>query len=255
MGYQEEIASGREAFGHLIKVWHERNGWSHRILPGLATVLDFGRIHNSQVSMLRNRKLAAPGPEVFLALGRINQWLADPDPTRLASLAAQPELAAALQAGDLPLLGNDGIPLGPGPLLEIFVGMRPPPAAFDLRIGEAEAASLSSALAELLSAGRTWRGCREQILAAYPVEKAQRRERFAAVMAGQRDYSSSELDGELLDLHRTVVALGVASEPELSADQFLEALRRKARLQQQTGNLELAAAIRQELAAAETAGS
>jgi len=25
--------------------------------------------------MLRNRKLAAPGPEVFLALGSDNQWL------------------------------------------------------------------------------------------------------------------------------------------------------------------------------------
>jgi hypothetical protein len=254
VGYQEEIASGREAFAHLIKAWHERNGWSHRVLPGLATVLDLGRIHNSQVSMLRNRKLAAPGPEVFLALGRINQWLADGDGARASSLAGHPELAAALQEGDLPLLGDDGAPLGPGPLLEIFVGMRQPPAAFDLRIGEAEAAALSAALAELLSAGQPWRACREPILAAYPVEKAQRRERFAAVMAGQRDYSSAELDGELLDLHRTLVALGVASEPELSADQFLEALRRKARLQKQAGTPELAVAIRQELVAAETAG-
>jgi hypothetical protein len=254
MGYQEEIASGREAFGHLIKAWHERNGWSHRVLPGLATVLDLGRIHNSQVSMLRNRKLAAPGPEVFLALGRINQWLADGATDRALTLAGHPELAAALEGGDRPLLGEDGSPLGPGPLLEIFVGMRQPPAAFDLRIGEDEAAALSSALAELLSAGKLWRTCREQILAAYPVEKAQRRERFAAVMAGQRDYSSTELDGELLDLHGTLVALGVARESELSADQFLVALRTKARLQQQAGPVELAAAIRQELVAAETPG-
>ena len=253
MGYQEEIASGREAFGHLIKVWHERNGWSNRILPGLANALDLGRIHNSQVSMLRNRKLAAPGPEVFLALGRINQWLGSAASRRSPSLAGHPELAAALEGGDRPLCADDGTPLGPGPLLEIFVGMQPPPAAFDLRIAEAEAAALSSALAELLSAGQPWRACREQILAAYPVEKAQRRERFAAVMAGQRDYSSAELDGELLDLHRTLLSLGVASEPELSADQFLVALRNKARLQTQAGPLKLAEAIRQKLVAAEAA--
>ena len=45
-------------------------------LPALADALDCGRVHNSQLSMLRNGKLASPGPEVFLALGSINLWLA-----------------------------------------------------------------------------------------------------------------------------------------------------------------------------------
>ncbi|MCX5955766.1 MAG: hypothetical protein NTW51_05005, partial [Cyanobacteria bacterium] len=64
------------AFAHLIRHWHGCNGWSHRVLPGLAEALDVGRVHNSQLSMLRNGKLASPGPEVFLALGRINRLLA-----------------------------------------------------------------------------------------------------------------------------------------------------------------------------------
>jgi hypothetical protein len=42
--------------------------------------------------------------------------------------------------------------LGPGELLEIFVGVRQPPAAFDLRIAEGEALALSAALAELFTA-------------------------------------------------------------------------------------------------------
>jgi hypothetical protein len=249
VGYQAEIESGREAFSYLIRAWHERNGWSHRVLPGLAEVLDLGRIHNSQVSMLRNRKLASPGPEVFLALGRINQWMAAPGGVQAGLLAGHPDLIEALGQGGRPLLSDNGVPLGPGDLLEIFVGLVPPPRAFDLRIAEEEAAGLSFALADLLCAGRPWRLCRDQVLAAYPVAKAQRRERFAAVMSGQRDYSASELDAELMDLHRTLEGLGVAAEQEISADRFLDVLRQKARLQQQAGLEDLAAAIRQELVA------
>ncbi|MFM7436506.1 MAG: hypothetical protein ACKO1Q_11145, partial [Vulcanococcus sp.] len=85
-------------------------------------------------------------------------------------------------------------------------------------------------LAELFTAGRPWRLCRDQLLEAYPPQKRQRRERFAAVMAGQRDYSAEELDAELPDLRRTLAALGALPERELSADQFLELLRSRARL-------------------------
>ena len=257
MDYRSELEAGRDAFGHLIKVWHERNGWSQRVLPALAERLELGRVHNSQLSNLRNRKLASPGPELFVALGRINQLLAQGTaglPNDLAEqLADQPELLAALQASALPLLADDGSPLGPAQLFEIFVGLRPLPGAFDLRIQAAEAAGLSAALAELFTAGRPWRLCREQVLAAYPAEKRQRRERFAEVMAGQRDFSAEELDSELSDLRLTLGALGAAAEEELSADQFLELLRQKARLLLQPGPegeaLDLAEAIRRELQA------
>jgi hypothetical protein len=256
VGYQEEIGSGREAFAHLIRAWHERNGWSHRILPGLAEVLDLGRLHSSQVSMLRNRKLASPGPEVFLALGRINQWIAAAaSADNRSALAGHPELLEALETGSAPLLNDDdGLPLGPGAFLEIFVGQRQPPAAFDLRIAAAEAPALSFALAELLTAGRPWRLCREAVLAAYPPEKAQRRERFAAVMAGQRDFEAAELESELLDLKSTLAGLGAAGDQELSTAQFLTVLRRKAAQLGDTTSTgatssELAAAIRQELGA------
>ena len=258
MGYRDDLASGRVAFAHLIRVWHERNGWSHRVLPALAEALDLGRVHNSQLSMLRNGKLASPGPEVFLALGRINQLLAaEAAGGRLSEglrqrLAGQPELIEALQASSLPVRGGSGPVLGPGELLEVFVGHRQPPAAFDLRIGEAEAASLSAALAQVFTAGQPWRLCRDQLLAAYPVNKRLRRERFAEVMAGQRDYSAAELDAELPDLRSTLAALGAAGEGELEADQFLELLRLKARELKERGwnapaKSDLAAAIRAQL--------
>jgi hypothetical protein len=234
--YRSELEAGRDAFGHLIKVWHERNGWSQRVLPALAERLELGRVHNSQLSNLRNRKLASPGPELFVALGRINQLLAQQagpsglDAPLAEQLADQPELLSALEASALPLLANDGAALGPAQLFEIFVGLRALPAGFDLRIQAAEAAGLSAALAELFTAGRPWRLCREPVLAAYPVDKRQRRERFAEVMAGQRDFSAEELDAELNDLRLTLAALGATQEEELSADQFLELLRQKARL-------------------------
>lgn len=255
MGYRDDIAAGRVAFAHLIRVWHGRNGWSHRVLPALADALDLGRLHNSQLSMLRNGKLASPGPEVFLALGRINQLLAaEPAPcgglpaTLRDRLDQHPELLAALEASALPIQAPGEAVLGPGELLEIFVGLRQPPAAYDLRIAEEEAAPLSAALAELLTAGRPWRLCREQVLAAYPVAKRQRRERFAAVMAGQCDYSAAELDAELPELRRTLASLGATGSSELEPDQFLELLRQRAKqLDQhswaQAAQGELAAAI------------
>jgi len=255
MGYREELEAGRDAFGHLIRVWHERNGWSQRVLPALADALELGRVHNSQLSNLRNRKLAAPGPELFVVLGRINQLLAQQPaaqglaPELVQRLGEQPEALAALELSALPLLADGGEALGPAQLFEIFVGLRPLPSAFDLRIQADEAPALSAALAEVFTAGRAWRLCREQLLEAYPAEKRQRRERFAEVMAGQRDYSAEELDGELLDLRRTLAALGVAQEQELSADQFLELLRQKARQLQPADDaaISLASAIRREL--------
>lgn len=253
-GYRQRLESGRQAFGHLIRVWHERNGWSHRVLPGLADQLDLGRVHNSQLSNLRNGKLPSPGPEVFLALGAINHWLHRQAPAgRLsataAALEATPELQQALEASAVALLDDAGQPLGPGDLLEIFIGLQQPPAAFDLRISEAEAPALSAALAVLFTAGLPWRLCRDTLMAAYPAERRQRREQFADVMAGLRDYSAAELDAELPDLRRTLAALGVAGEESLGADQFLELLRQKAaQIASGSGSdLDLAAAIRQGL--------
>jgi len=246
------------AFAHLIRHWHGCNAWSHRVLPGLAEALDVGRVHNSQLSMLRNGKLASPGPEVFLALGRINRWLAAEapegrlDPGRAEALldGHHPELYEALQASALPVRGDGHEVLGPGELLEVFVGLRQPPSAFDLRIDDAEAADLSAALGLLFTAGRPWRLCRDQLMAAYPVEKRQRRERFAAVMAGQGDYSASELEAELLDLRRTLAMIGAAGQEELGADRFLEYLRQRARQQPSLDgglSMDLASAIREQL--------
>jgi hypothetical protein len=72
-------------------------------------------------------------------------------------------------------------------------------------------------------------------------------------MAGQEDYSAAELEAELPDLRRTLEALGAAGEEDLSAEGFLELLRRRAT--RPTGGNgsappqapDLAAAIRREL--------
>ena len=264
MGFRDALATGRVGFAHLIRVWHARNGWSHRVLPALAETLDLGRVHNSQLSMLRNGKLASPGPEVFLALGSINRWLAEQAPKghldsdsdqAIALLKAHPELLEALSASALPVVDGNGLVLGPGDLLEVFVGVRPTPAAFALTIQEDEATGLCEALAQLLTANRPWRQCRDQLLAAYPVAKRSRRERFAEVMAGQRDFTAAELAAELPDLRRTLAQLGVAGEEELGPENFLALLRQKAqglssppRAVPPGGVSDLASAIRRELA-------
>ncbi len=259
MGFRDNLATGRVAFAHLIRVWHARNGWSHRVLPGLAEALELGRVHNSQLSMLRNGKLASPGPEVFLALGGMNRWLAEQAPAGAldlqrgeALLAGHQEVIEALRVSALPVTDDGQRVLGPGDLLEVFVGLRLPPTAFDLRINEAEAPALSAALALLFTAGRPWRQCRDQLLAAYPATKPQRRELFAAVMAGQRDYTAADLETELPDLRRTLAVLGAAGDDDLGPEAFLELLRLKAG-QVNAGNgaggsADLGAAIRRQLA-------
>ncbi len=257
LGYRQRLAAGRVAFAHLVRVWHERNGWSHRVLPALADTLDLGRVHNSQISMLRNGKLASPGPEVFLALGSVNRWLAAAAPAgrlgeaTLAGLELAADVREALQASALPVQGEGGAVSGPGDLLEVFVGLRLPPPSFDLHIDEEEAPGLSAALALLLTAGRPWRLCRDQLLAAYPAGRRQRRERFAEVMAGQSDYSAAELDAELPDLRRTLAALGAAGDSDLSPTAFLDLLRQRARRLAEApadgGATDLAAAIRRQL--------
>lgn len=261
MGYRAGIESGRIAFSHLIRMWHARNGWSHRVLPSLAEHFDLGRVHNSQLSMLRNGKLASPGPEVFLALGGINRWLAEQAPAGQldqaylqAALAGHPDLIEALATGADAVRDPQGGVLGAGDLLEVFVGLRPAPPAFDLSVKEEEAAMLSAALADLLTAGRPWRQCRDQLLAAYPVGRRGRRERFAAVMAGQQEYGATDLEAELPDLRRTLAELGGTGAAELGPERFLELLRKRADTMAKTACAQqpvlgdLATAIRRELA-------
>ena len=211
---------------HLVHVWHERNGWSHKVLPALAECLDLGRVHSSQISNLRNGKLVSPSPEVFFALGKVNQVLS----RGLENIESQivnvhPELLRSLQESAIAVDGNDNNPLSAGDFFEIFVGLASLPSSFDWFIEEAEAPELSAALADYLCKGRSWRMCREQVMSAYPVSKKQRRERFEAVMAGLKDYTAEELDGELLDLHATNKLLNTTNLQ--GADDFLENLRQK----------------------------
>mgnify|MGYP007063704449 CR=1 FL=1 len=232
--YRDQLSDGRKAMAHLIHIWHERNGWSHRVLPALVECLDLGRVHNSQISNLRNGKLASPGPEVFLALAQANAVLSrglEPIKDHLAKV--HPELLKVLSEGAFPLQGDEGQPISAGELFEIFVGLAPLPSSFNWFIEEGEAESLSAALADHLCGGKSWRVCRERLMEAYPVKKTQRRERFAEVMAGLRDFSAEELDGELLDLYSTQIALGGNSM--LGVDGFLKELRLLAKSSESTG--------------------
>ncbi len=226
-GFRDKLAQGRRAMAHLIHVWHERNGWSHKVLPALADSLDLGRVHNSQISNLRNGKLSSPGPEVFLALAQINCVLHQGIGEIKDHLNDDyPELLKILVDSSIPLLGDNEKPLSAGDLFEIFIGLKPLPSSFDWFIEEEEAGIISAALADYLCNKRSWRQCREEVMAAYPVQKLNRRERFAAVMAGLRDYTAEELDGELLDLFAT--HRKISSSEVQGADKFLDDLRSRA---------------------------
>ena len=187
---------------HLIHLWHERNAWSHRVLPLLSEILDLGRVHNSQISNLRNGKLSSPGPEVFLALAQVNTILDQGiESIRDQLEKSHPELWRSLEDSAQSLKNDYGKPLSAGELFEIFAGLQPLPSSFDWYIEDEEASALSDALSDHFCQNKPWRSCKVIIMDAYTVTKPLRRERFAEVIAGIKDFTAEELDGELLDLY------------------------------------------------------
>ena len=209
---------------HLIHLWHERNAWSQRVLPLLSEILDLGRVHNSQISNLRNGKLSSPGPEVFLALAQINTILDQGIESIRDQLEINhPELWRSLKDSAAPLINDSGNPLSAGELFEIFAGLKPLPSSFDWYIEDEEASNLSYALSEHFCQNRPWRSCKLIVMEAYAVSKPLRRERFAEVIAGIKDYTAEELDGELLDLYETSRKLAYFKEGGPNA--FLAELR------------------------------
>ena len=223
-GYRDKLSKGRRAMAHLIHVWHERNAWSHKILPMLSDILDLGRVHNSQISNLRNGKLSSPGPEVFLALAQVNTILDQGVESIRDQLEGDyPELWKVLKDSSYPLRNDHGNPLTAGELFEIFSGLKPLPSSFDWFIEDEEASKLSESLSDFFCRGRPWRYCKSDIMNAYAVSKNSRRERFAEVIAGLKDYTAEELDGELLDLYETARKLTLFDNR--GPNVFLEALR------------------------------
>ena len=231
--WRQQLEAGRDAFAHLLRTWHQRNRWPHTMIPRLGQHMQLGRVHASQISMLKRCKLANPGPEVFLAIGGVNRWLAPWSPNRLQDLplADCPEAELLQRYPPVALLDGSGQPLGPGQLLEIFTGLTPPPPAFDLRIAGEEASALCGALSGWFTGGQPWRQCKARVLAAYPVEQPQRRQQFEAVLSGQKDYSATELEAELDVLHRTACVLAEKKAPWAKApgtiDRFLKQLRQQ----------------------------
>ena len=223
-GYRDKLSSGRRAMAHLIHVWHERNAWSHKVLPLLSEILDLGRVHNSQISNLRNGKLSSPGPEVFLALAQVNTILYQGVETIRDQLEDDfPELWRILQESSFPLKNDEGHPLSAGELFEIFSGLKPLPSSFDWFIEDEEASKLSEALSDHFCKNRPWRHCKNDIMNAYSVIKTSRREKFAEVIAGLKDYTAEELDGELFDLCEASRKLSFFSKG--GPNEFLQELR------------------------------
>ncbi len=224
LGFRDRLSNGRRAMAHLIRIWHERNGWSHKVLPALADALELGRLHSSQISNLRNGKLISPGPEVFLALAQVNGVLylgIDSISEHLEKV--HPQLLKVLSDSSIPLLDDQGQPLRAGELLEIFLGLIPLPLSFDWFIEDHEAEALSVAIGDCFCKGQSWRKCRKEVMAAYPIKKTFRQERFAKVMSGLSDYTAEELDSELFDLYATYIALGGSSDNGIKG--FIQQLR------------------------------
>lgn len=127
--YQLQFAQGTRTFQRLFAAWMDSNGWSHPVMTNLTRCcLDGARwFHSSQISGLRQRKLASPGPRIFFAIERLNFYVYRycTDKVLLPNTTSSRDYANAQ-----PIL-EDGVPPGVGWWVEVFLGVRVP-TDFDL---------------------------------------------------------------------------------------------------------------------------
>lgn len=72
----EELDAAAVAFGHNLRRWRLRNGWSQNTAQDWAQSIGIPAVFNSQWSQLETARLRGPKPLLFRALGILNQLLA-----------------------------------------------------------------------------------------------------------------------------------------------------------------------------------
>lgn len=205
----------------MLNTWLGQAGLSHDQVDLITNwaLRESGKLSSSQMSHLRNARIKSPSPMIMEGLAALNsviwRWQTQGSEACIALFGPysthniQPEWLD--HATWLPHPDHPDEPLCFGDFAELFVGYLELPS-IGVKLSVADGPELSRALAALLE--DHWRqagwGPTEgmgKILAAYPCDDADRRNRLTLVALGQADYSSEEFEDELNDLAGMIEAL------------------------------------------------
>lgn len=208
-------AFGRARLASCLNYWINASpGLSHQQAAAIAdwALGESGWLISSQLSHLRNGKISRPGLRYLEALAAINQaiwrWHVHGQEACLQTYGpytvhkVDPAVLDAATWLHHPDDKTD--PLGFADFVEIFTGYLELPYV-GVALSPSESTDLSQELAALLEheiAAKGWgmRDAMTNLLAAYPVSDPHRRSKLQAVVLGQANYTSDELEQELMDL-------------------------------------------------------
>ena len=195
--YKKTHTTARPAFGRMLRIWRERNGWTQYTAERWGREVGFATLSSGNVSMVEQGKAGDLRAQAHFQLAEVNRRLAERDWGTLHS----PELRQALEHAEA-IRGNDGELWGPAEFWSCYVGLLPVPEAYRQIepepapvLNERGAAELSAQWRQQVSAEASRRGLDpiETLQGAARQAPAAQRKSLRAVLAGFRDYRPEEL--------------------------------------------------------------
>ena len=105
--FKDGQIKAREAFGRMLRLWRERNGWTQYTVERWGKEAGFATISSANVSMVEQGKAGDLRAQAHFQLAEVNRRLADRNPGPLRS----PDLKDLLRQA-LPITGDDGAQIG-----------------------------------------------------------------------------------------------------------------------------------------------
>ena len=195
--YKKHHTTARAAFGRMLRIWRERNGWTQYTAERWGREVGFATLSSGNVSMVEQGKAGDLRAQAHFQLAEVNRRLAERDWGTLHS----PELRQALEHAE-PIRGEDGELWGPAEFWSCYVGLLPVPEAYRQIepepapvLDERGAAELSAQWRQQVSSEASRRGLDpiETFQGAARQAPAAQRKSMRAVLAGFRDYRPEEL--------------------------------------------------------------
>jgi hypothetical protein len=195
--YKKTHTTARPAFGRMLRIWRERNGWTQYTAERWGREVGFATLSSGNVSMVEQGKAGDLRAQAHFQLAEVNRRLAERDWGTLHS----PELRQALEHAES-IRGNDGELWGPAEFWSCYVGLLPVPEAYRQVepepapvLDERGAAELSAQWRQQVSSEASRRGLDpiETLQGAARQAPAAQRKSLRAVLAGFRDYRPEEL--------------------------------------------------------------
>lgn len=195
--YKDTHTAARQAFGRMLRLWRERNGWTQYTVERWGREAGFATVSSGTVSMVEQGKAGDLRAQAYFQLADVNRRLADRDWGALHS----PELRQPLDGAES-IRGDDGELWGPAEFWSCYVGLLPVPVAYRQAAPEpapsldaSKAAELSALWRQQVSNEASRRGLDpiETLQGASRQAPAAERKTLRAVLAGFRDYRPEEL--------------------------------------------------------------